>query len=309
MRLLILSIWIAAVHAYAEAPPGMRPSPVSYTGTLLTPSPTIQQHTLDLSAPLWRGTKDMVLISTRNGYRSSDTSVVLDNGVALPRTFWNTEVGLGWVRRRENGHTLSLRASVGSASDRLFSGSRSTTILGTASYLFPDGEFSKWMIGLFFTNNSAFLPPIPIPGFSYTYTPSPRFMLSVGIPFIFLRWMFYRDWKLEIASIGPTNARGELTTAVYGDLRLGLAFLWSQQLYLRLGRLKDEDRLFFDDKRLGLSIRHPLGERLELELQTGYAFDRSVFESRTYFRKATATARLPAGWYASGQLRLVVGPN
>lgn len=303
---LFAVLCLAETCPLAEPIPGMRPSPVGYTGVIQVGDPSMQSHSLDLGVPIWRGIRDMWIASSRFGYRHVLAPIALSGIGPISPTYWNAEFGVGWHRKFEENRMLGTRVSLGSASDVPFTGRGSATVLATAFYSFPDGDNTRWSLSLFFTNNNPVLPPIPIPGFSYSYFPNPKFTLSVGIPFVYLRWVFAEPWSIEFSSLGPSNVKAEIGYHGILPIHLGLMFWWNQQLYLRRHRGVDRNRLFFDEKRIAGIVRMPIGLGFELEAQAGRMADRSIFEGRSYFATPAGSAELPAAWYASVTVRLAL---
>lgn len=242
---------------------------VSYGGSFTGQTPSLQQHRLNLSLPVYKEEKSNVSVFAGAGWLHFSEPVTLTSGVPMPANFYRLEGGGHYSRQLEDQHHFGLRLSAGSASDTPFATLKDMTFTLIGSYGFPSGEKGRWLLTLFVSNNNSFANYIPIPGFIYFHK-TETFTGMFGLPFASIQWNPISLWAITLSLFGPALS----AEIAYGE-RTGwqgaLGFQWNQMTYLRHGRGTDEDRFFLDEKKAFATLRF-----IFAELQAGYAFGRSV---------------------------------
>ena len=280
--------------------------PALYYSGWYTPSASpagVQFHQGRISAPVSGGEHDAISLSLSGNTTAFDQAVTIPSGPTLPRQFYAANVGAQYSYRSDDGHTFNATAQVGKASDQPL---RDKTVLGASvAYSLPDAPHSRWIFSLYYSNNSTFLNGLPIPGVAYMYV-TENFVGIFGFPFASLRWKPQDPWTLS-ASIFGSNVSLE---AAYGDRRIlqGFVDFRTQRLsYMRYDRVNADDRVVLADSRISGGVRFPLVGSLETELEGGYAFSRSVFETdKASFRVSSSVARASFDntWFAAWNFRL-----
>ena len=140
------------------------------------------RQNLTLAAPIWSEGGDLLLATAnlRNTHTYTD-ALLPDTGRRFPRDLWNASVGLGYLRRFDNGWTGGLLLGFGSASDRPFHSIREVNFSIGGLLRVPawnEGDF--WLFTLFYSPGG--LLNFPIPGIAYQWNYSERFQFTIGIP-------------------------------------------------------------------------------------------------------------------------------
>lgn len=278
---------------------------LSYSGWF-TPyaSPAgIQFHQARVGFPVSRSERDTVSLSLNGNTTAYDRAFAIPSGPTIPRQFYAAEVGAQYAHRSDDGHTFNVTAQVGKASDKPL---KDKTVVGASvAYSFPDPPHGRWIFSLFYSNNGTFLNGLPIPGVAYMYV-TENFVGIFGFPFASVRWRPQDPWTLS-ASIFGNNVYSE---AAYGNRRKlqGFVGFRTQRFsYMRYDRVNADDRVVLADNRVSGGLRFPLIGALETELESGYAFGRSVYETdKASFRVASGVARayFDNTWFAAWNFRL-----
>lgn len=195
----------------------------------------------------------------------------------------------------------SFRGTVGSAGDKPFSSSREYIFSANAFYVPPSDSDNKWIYVMFISNNNSFLNYVPIPGVIYLYKKE-KFTGLFGLPFLSFQWTPSERWLYSV-SFFVTNFRTSIGHTFETKTQLSANFLISQQTFLRENREELRDRLFFADKRLFLSLRHPFSDDVSVELQGGQSFDRSLREGKR-FNETDWRRDLGRSWYSSAMVNV-----
>lgn len=257
-----------------------------------------------VQTPLWKTEESSVSVGLRNHQFSLSEDLTLpDSTITVPKSLKSTEVTLSYASKLNEKETAGGRLSFGSASDRTFSGSRTSSIGGTLFWSFPsesDPE-GRWILSLNYSNNNS-LTTLPLPGFAYAYT-TPRLIGVFGVPFAYVRWVPAEDspWTLSLFYL-LTFLKME---AAYGPpyMNAFLRFDWGQETWMRADRENVDDRLTYDEKKVLIGGRMPMASWLFVEAEAGLAFDRGFFEGESLLKKSTGRARLKDSSFAGINLK------
>jgi len=289
--------------------PGMgsgKPS-IFYAGWY-TPSVTpagLQYHQARASFPVSKSTRDTFSISLSGNTMIYDQPVTISSGVILPTQFYAGDLGAQFTHRWDGGQIFGIGAQAGKASDKPF---QDTPVYGANIFLsLPDPPHSHWIFSLNYSNNSTFLNGLPIPGIAYAYA-TETFMGVFGFPFASMRWKPADPWVLSMGLFG-NNISAEVAYGERKSLQVFAAFHSQRYSYMRYARTNPDFRVVMGDKRLSGGLRFPLFASLEGELEGGYAYGRSVYESdKSSFR--TDPSIVPTAfsntWFAGWNLRLAL---
>lgn len=218
----------------------------------------------------------------KNAGQLPNGGMVAGNTVNIPDHFWNAGLGLQYARHFDEKRFWSASFSIASPSDAPYSSGRVMDFVGNAFYGFPNDENSSWILMLNFSNNRPFLNGIPLPGFAYSYNPSPGLRWIFGFPFAMVYWQMDPRWSFQAFILGASIIKSEVAYRVFGPMSLYAAIDFNQEVYLRKDRLRSSDRFFYAEKKLLLGVRSPLSKVLFADLSAGYAFDRAFFEAEQF---------------------------
>ncbi len=278
---------------------------LSYSGSMAPQNDRLDRHRLNFSSPIWAHGKETFSMSLGAGSLNLQEKYVLDKKkVEVPQHYNRVELGGNYSKALKNNRVLGVRASIGSASDKVFHSSRELIFSMNASYAYPSEDKNNfWMLTVFMSNNNPLANFVPIPGFVYFHKTS-KFTGMFGLPFASMQWTPVDPW-LFFASIFVTNINLE---AVYGhrdQIQFYTGFSMAQEAYLRVDRERSLDRLFLDEKKLFLGARAPLTKNLFTDLQFGQSFDRKVFEGRSYGDRRMGEDNLKNSLYGTLSLNVI----
>ncbi len=215
---------------------------------------------------------------------------------------FDDEVGAEVVHHLGDNEILGVRASVGSPSDRPFSGGDVITYSMLATYGFPSGENSRWFFFLNSSNNRALINYVPLPGAAYMHMPKRGTFYLIGIPFAAMRYGFDDHWSVSASYAIVRSVRAEVAyTFFYGTQALVFA-QWSQQSFLLSGRSDTKDRLFYEEKKAALAGKMMLAKWFRFELHGGIAWDRRELYGHSVTSSQVARKFDGTGFYGLGQL-------
>lgn len=192
---------------------------------------------------------------------------------------------------------------MGSASDHIFESQKEVTysLAGTLlKSLEDENHFFAWTI--FSSNNSAFLPFIPLPGFAYFFkTETAKWML--GFPITNINWNIAGPWNASFLWL-VTNFQGEIARNIlFPRQQVFIQANWQQNSFLRAERTNTQDRIVYDEKRILVGIRSPLTRQFSAELQIGHIFDASLYEGTAFFNRRGGNTDIRDNTYIQAQFR------
>lgn len=272
---------------------GARAPSISYSGWLepRSDSGNAFQNRATASVPVYRDEKNTYTVSASASDLHFDRQQEFSNqSYSVPQDLQRYDVGVSYSRKLAAAKMWGAKLSVGSASDHPFANFNTTTFLALGYYSIPgQSEASRWIFTIFMSNNNEIANYIPIPGFVYTYTTA-TFTGLFGLPFAAVQWRPSSMWTWSGSLLGPEI---NLESA-YGRIRQTQGFVgysWSQQSFLPKDRPDQRDRLYFNEMRAFAGIRSFFSRDFSFEFETGYAFDRSLYEGlRTFSRDVGSTS-------------------
>lgn len=263
----------------------------------------ITQGKLNVATPVWRRNGEAFAMSMGGSRLAFNETQSFDNGVTTPSELHRIDLGGQYSRTLKNKAFLGMKASIGSASDKLFNTSDEVTFSFNSFYTKPETDNSQWIWTVFLSNNNSFANYIPIPGFIYLYK-SEGFTGMFGLPFMSLQWTPVEPWIFSI-SYFITNFNSEIAYGFRDKLQTFAGFSISQQNYLRSDREEKKDRLFFNEKKVFVGMRSPLTKEVSGELQSGMSFDRKLKEGKS-FNDTHMEADFGRSWYVSMNLNILI---
>lgn len=318
----VLTFAIILPQAFAEPPPktglasfgmiapglGLTPSDKSsltYGGHEQPEATGVRQHRLSISTPVYRGESESLSATLNGGILHLDRPVLLEKtNTQIPDDLYRSELTLQYARKLENERHWGARVSLGYANDKPFNGWRDTAMSFTGSYAYPGTEKSYWVLTMFASNNSSFVPNyVPIPGFLYLFK-GEKFSGMFGLPVSVFQWRPVEPWMLAFSLFG-TNVSTDLNYGSFSAIQYFVGASWTHQSYMRADRLQQKDRLYISEKRFYAGIKTPVFIPISGELQIGQAFDRTIGEGTSTFRKENGSADLNPSWFLSWNFRYV----
>jgi hypothetical protein len=242
------------------------------------------------------GVGDTVPLLKREGHEVlfsvNYRNLQVNTGARLPRSpedefpedLHRLNFGLAYRRDFGAGRTGVLRLGVGSASDELFSDD-STVVSATALARLPHGGGrNAWLLGLSYRNRrgSEDLDHLPMPTVAYQLAFPRRNWAVIGFPYSGLHLETERRIKLDLSYMLLRTVRAKVAYGLTEKSDVYAAFAWESESYWREARDDPDDRLAFNEKRLGLGYSHEFSERVSLGLEAGWSFDRFVYEDEDY---------------------------
>jgi hypothetical protein len=245
--------------------------------------------------PLWMTPDgDALMGSLRAKNVLIDTDAVLpDTRRPVPDTLWDLGVGLTYMRRFENGWMGGLMVNVGAASDQPFAGLREMNVGGGGFLRVPaarDGDF--WNFAIMYSPLGQL--PFPVPGVSYQWRASDRLQVNVGVPFSIL-WRPTDEVAVNVSYMPLTIINARATWTPRAGLSLFGGFEWGNEGYFLAGRDDRQERFLLLEKRLLVGARYAVLDRLNLEVTTGHAFDRSFGTGASPLNSSTDQLRIGSG--------------
>ncbi len=258
----------------------------------------VHQELLTFSAPQ-KVTEDTVLTFTGKAQLFG-----INSTAPVPSNFYDFQLGTGFTYYAPEEKTWGGLLQIGSASDVPFDNWSVVTANATAAYGFKQSNVSQWFLLVNYSNNRPFLNNTPLPGFVYSYTPSPELRMALGVPFAMIYWKFHPNWFVNFFTVVPWRMRADFGYILFGPAQIFLAAEYAQELFFRKNRLEKDHRFFYDEKKISLGFKMPIGFNILSEIKGGWAFDRTFFEASNYSKKyQSQPIHLGQGFYVQWALQ------
>jgi len=313
-KYLITSVLVFSQGAWAmdlggmigELGAGARVPTVSYTGWLEpnSDSGNTFQNLGSAVIPVYSDEKDSSSLSASASDLHFDRQQTLTGtAVAVPKDIQKYDLGFSYSHKRENNKSWGMKFGVGSASDHPFANFDTTTFMLMVYFSRPGKlEGSRWIFTVFMSNNNEIANYVPIPGFVYMYN-TPTFTGLFGLPFAAVQWRPSTEWTWSGSILGPAIS----VEGAYGKIHHTQGFVgysWSQQSYLPKDRPDQRDRLYYNEMRAFGGVRAFVSNSVSLEVQSGYAFNRSFNEGPNTFSKDVGSTTLANSPFAQLNLKM-----
>lgn len=269
------------------------------------------QQDASVGVPLSVGEVDEWSVSGRLKAQSIDGDVLFpDSGQKFPGSLWDINVSPAYRHRLDGPKGQRMVGgflSLGSASDKPFSGARQTVFGATAFYTFPAGDSpttgNRWYLLLNYSNNRQLLNNIPLPGFAYSHESADQnFRAIYGFPFVSLWLRATPALTMHLVYFVPTVVNAQVALRVLGPVSAYADFQWTNQRYLLKDRASVRERLFADEKKIVFGLQSPLSKVLFSDLSWAWSFDRRYFTAERFFSERKNQFEVSAGPVVSLQL-------
>ncbi len=258
-------------------------------------------HSLSILVPIQQDDSQEFALTSNLGLWDIDSQVRFPSkgpqmGDSLPEKFWNVEVGGLYRRKFENNWLASLSFNIGSPSNKPFDSFDELAVNAMGMLTMPTSQSSAWILMFYLSAPNAFAPGIPIPGVAYYWKPVERADVILGIPFAMGRWGFDPGLQLN-GFIAPYTAFAELTYDLNDTYQLYTGFEWKNSEYLRAERRQYEYAVFYFEKNINAGLRFPIDDNIFMDFQTGFSFDRFIFEGEDYDDRNRHRLDISDGFY------------
>lgn len=264
-------------------------------------APAIAENNLRLNIPVYRNESHTVSTSVTNNILHLEKRVTLDSGLKLPHDFYRTELGLQYTRRLPEQRTYGLQGTFGYTGDKFNPDTQTYSV--NANYSYPGKSGGHWVLMLIFSNNNPLGDGVPIPGFFYVHR-TQTFTGVFGLPVMSMQWTPVNPWAFSFSMLGPI-IRAEASYGTIDETQFFVGLGWTQQRYMLSERVKEDDRLTFEEKRAEIGLRRPLGPKIFAELKAGYAFDRAVYIGEGLLNRDGGEDNLGNAWSAGWTFRFL----
>ena len=233
---------------------------------------------------------------------SLDTTGVFDETLAdVPNGLYNVGVGALYRQTVHEDWRVGGQLRIGSASDELFNSSDEMYLQGFAFLQVPHLEYTSW-IAILAVNTNLQIPVIP--GFGYAFPLSENALAVVGFPFLGAAGQLTDKIGFQIVYWPLRNADLNLSYQVTERIRPYTGFKWRGTYFSRAGRADDDDRILLEDMRLFGGTVFDLTDKIALDLQAGYLFDRQLGEGDDFSDRNDNNFRIDSTWYTSLELNV-----
>ncbi|MCX7803927.1 MAG: hypothetical protein N3A38_01935 [Planctomycetota bacterium] len=228
-----------------------------------------------------------------------DTDAVLPgSGDPFPDELWDPRIGTVLRVAADKDLSIGGNLEVSSPCDRPFAGIRETVFrAGVFGSVEIDEHWSVTM-ALYYSNDRElfFKVPrykeavrhLPVPAVRLCYRRGRDLAVSAGPGFAGVFWAPGGNFEVEASYAMIRNVRASVGWRPVEELKLYGGFEWSNRHFYRHDRRRDEDRLWYYEKRAEIGVRwHARPGRCAsssvfLDAAGGYAFDRFWFEGEDY---------------------------
>ncbi len=230
------------------------------------------------------------------------TTGVFDETLAtVPGNLYNVGVGALYRQTVHEDWRVGGQLRVGSASDELFNSVDELYLQGFAFLQVPHLEYTSW-IAILAVNTNLQIPVIP--GFGYAFPLSEQALAVVGFPFLGAAGQLTDKLGFQIVYWPVRNADLNVNYQVTEWMRPYTGFKWRGQYFSRANRDDSDDRILLEDKRLFGGAVFDLTDKVALDVQAGYLFDRQLGEGDSFSDRNDNNFRIDSTWYTSLELNV-----
>ncbi len=170
------------------------------------------------------------------------------------------------------GWTFDLVAGVGFAGDAPYSDGDAWYGHATAIGTYKVDEKRSWLVMLNYDGNRAVFPDIPLPAVAYRVVESDRLVYTLGLPFSTLFWRPAAPLFINVTVAPPLKLDIKAQFALAREWRLFASFENRFDSF-HLDAARDNDRVFFEQRRIEGGVKWIPNKRIDFEVAGGFAFD------------------------------------
>ena len=250
--------------------------------------------------PLYSQGPDLLLggVGVRNTLFQGDA--VFPKGRDVPQSLWDIRGSLLYLRQLDGGWAAGGSVTVGTPSDKPFHSWAEVVPTVNAFLRVPaQREPDAWLFGLFYSPIGEIR--FPVPAAAYLWNPSDNFQLTLGVP-LAVTWKPTDTLRLDAGYIPLRRVKAQVTWAVRDGVDVFGGYEWTNDAYLRANRLDRKEQLFLYEMRVPGGVRLCFREHWVLDVAAGWAFERQVFNGRTYRDRGDDGFRVASGVFGQGSL-------
>ena len=250
--------------------------------------------------PVYNQGPDLLVggVGVRNTLFSGDA--VFPSGRDMPDSLWDVRGSLLYLRQLDAGWAAGGSVTVGSPSDKPFHSAAEVVPTVNAFLRVPAArEPDAWLFALFYSPVGEIR--FPVPAAAYLWNPSDNFHLTLGLP-LAVTWKPTDTLRIDAGYIPLRRVKAQVTWTVREGVEAFGGYEWTNDAYLYAGRLDGKEQLFLYEMRVPGGVRLFLREHWVADLAAGWAFQREVFNARTYGDRGDDRFRSDSGVF--GQARL-----
>ena len=210
-----------------------------------------------------------------------------------PDDLSDLNVGLGYRRFLDNGWLWGALVRFGSASDELFDSADEMYVKADLFLRKPANDRDGWLFMLNL-NTDRDIPVLP--GIAYQFVRD-DWQAIIGLPVLDWRWTPSEKWTLSANYLPLHRVNLEASYNPVRFLKFSGGFEWKELYYRRADRRDDDDRIEYDEKRLWAGVDLFLSEHFGVQVNGGYAFDRSFGEGDDYGDIRDNEIEIEDGWF------------
>ena len=217
----------------------------------------------------------------------------------VPGNLYNVGIGALYRQTVHEDWRVGGQLRVGSASDKLFNSIDELYLQGFAFLQVPHLEHTSW-IAVLAVNTNLQIPVIP--GFGYVFPLSEHALAVVGFPFLGAAGQLTDKLGFQIVYWPLRNANLSVSYQVTERIRPYTGFKWRGIYFSRADRADSDDRILLEDMRLFGGTVFDLTDKIALDLQAGYLFNRQFGEGDDFSDRNDNNFRIDSTWYTSLEL-------
>jgi|GEM_PF-2222943 len=165
------------------------------------------------------------------------------------------------------GYTLG----IGYAGTSLFNDDRAWYLTANIFAMKAIDKDTRWLVGINYDGNRAFLPDAPLPAVTYFSRLSETVTYGLGFPYSTLTWTPNDEWLIEVKSALFFSFTGKATYKITPDYQLYAAYLRRTDAFT-LPNTIDNRRMMFSQQKLELGFVDNSFPSMAINYAVGYAF-------------------------------------
>jgi hypothetical protein len=250
--------------------------------------------------PVYNRGPDLLIggIGVRNTLFTGDA--VFPRGRDVPDSLWDIRGSLTYLRQLDAGWAAGGSVTVGSPSDKPFHSAAEVVPTLNAFLRVPAArEPDAWLFALFYSPVGEIR--FPIPAAAYLWNPSDNLQLTLGLP-LAVTWKPTDTLRVDAGYLPLRRVKAQVTWAIRDGFEAFGGYEWANDPYLRAGRLDNKEQLFVYEMRVPGGVRLFLRDHWVFDAAAGWAFQRELFNGRTYSDRRFDGIRVEPGVFAQFRL-------
>jgi hypothetical protein len=233
---------------------------------------------LAFTTPVYQGEDEQWRFSSQASWLAMPNNATLpDSHKGVPQDLYDVRVGGGYGCKFEDGKVFGVNVTLGSASDRPFSGPGETAMSATAFMYWPHDDDSGWLTYLAGQTQLDGRSPYVFPGVGYYFT-SEKLDALLGLPALWGAYKPTKEFTIQGLFI-PSRVMVDATYTIHEGVRLFATYDWEWLNYILHDRTDQNDQFYYMEQRVYSGVEWDVAKNVELSVGLGYGFDRRFFQS------------------------------